>query len=239
MIRIPWLAADSLEFPPSERALADPNGLLAAGGDLSPARLLAAYRQGIFPWYEEGQPILWWSPQPRVVLVPGDIHVSRSLRKVIRRGAMQVTADRCFNRVLSACAGPRGDSTGTWITPEMAEAYTTLHDLGYAHSIEIWRDEELVGGLYGVAIGRAFFGESMFSHASNASKLALVYLGKQLAEWDYGFIDCQVETDHLCSMGATSVSRPIFQDLLVNYTGAERDEFYAPKRWDTVELKHS
>lgn len=236
-MRLPWLAPDSLEFPAPEQALDDPNGLLAAGGDLSPARLLSAYRQGIFPWYEEGQPILWWSPHPRIVLIPEQIHVSRSLRKVMRRGDMQVTADRCFDRVLHACAGPRGDSTGTWITPEMAEAYSTLHKLGYAHSIETWRDGELVGGLYGVAIGRAFFGESMFSLASNASKLALVYLAGQLAEWDYGVIDCQVETGHLCSMGATSVPRAVFRDLLVDYTEAESDELYAPKRWDTVELK--
>lgn len=237
MIRIPWLAPDSLEFPPPDQALADPNGLLAAGGDLSPARLLAAYRQGIFPWYEEGQPILWWSPQPRVILVPKDIHVSRSLRKVMRRDELQVTADRCFAEVVKACAGPRGGVSGTWITPEMAEAYTTLHQLGYAHSVETWRDGELVGGLYGVAIGRAFFGESMFSHASNASKLALVHLAGQLAEWGYGLIDCQVETGHLCSMGATSVSRAVFQNVLLNYTKSERDDFYAPKRWKTVKAK--
>lgn len=231
MIRLPWLAPDSLEFPPPEQALTDPNGLLAAGGDLSPARLLAAYRQGIFPWYEEGQPILWWSPQPRIILVPQNVHIARSLRKVLRHGEMTVTADRCFDQVVTACAGPRRDTDGTWITAEMAEAYETLHQLGYAHSIEVWKSGELVGGLYGIAIGRAFFGESMFSHVSNASKVALVHLARQLGEWGYGLIDCQVETDHLVSMGATSVSRAVFRRLLLDYTGADRDDFYAPQRW--------
>jgi leucyl/phenylalanyl-tRNA---protein transferase len=225
------LTADDLEFPPLERALADPNGLLAAGGDLSPARLLTAYRRGIFPWYEAGQPILWWSPQPRAILLPQDIHTSRSLRKLLRRGGMRVTADRCFDRVVTACAGPRRGSVGTWITPEMAEAYGTLHQLGYAHSVETWCAGELVGGMYGVALGRAFFGESMFSCVSNASKVALVHLAGQLAEWGYGFIDCQMETPHLRSMGATSVTRPVFQQLLVHYTSSERDDSYAPRRW--------
>lgn len=232
MIRLPWLAPDDLEFPPPEQALDEPNGLLAAGGDLSPARLLAAYRQGIFPWYEEGQPILWWAPDPRIILIPEDIHVSRSLRKILRRDEFEVSADRCFDQVMQACAGPRRDSDGTWITPEMAEAYNTLHQLGYAHSIEVWKNGRLVGGLYGVAIGRAFFGESMFSRASNASKVALVYLARQLSEWKFGLIDCQVETEHLRSMGATDVNRAVFQGLLLNYTAFEYDPFYAPRRWN-------
>jgi leucyl/phenylalanyl-tRNA--protein transferase len=231
MIRLPWLAPDDLGFPPPEQALEDPNGLLAAGGDLSPPRLLAAYRQGIFPWYEEGQPILWWSPDPRTILVPDQVHVSRSLRKVLRRGEFMVTADRCFEDVILACAGPRRDSFGTWITDEMAEAYCTLHNLGYAHSIEVWQGEVLVGGIYGVAIGRAFFGESMFSHVSNASKVALVHLAEQLARWNYGLIDCQVETAHLCSMGAKSVSRAVFQQRLLHYTGVQSDEIYRPRAW--------
>lgn len=231
MIRLPWLAPDDVEFPPPEQALEDPNGLLAAGGDLSPPRLLAAYRQGIFPWYEEGQPILWWSPEPRTILLPGQIHISRSLRKVLRRREFTVTADRCFEQVILACAGPRRDNFGTWITDEMAAAYCTLHQLGYAHSIEAWQDGVLMGGIYGVAIGRAFFGESMFSRASNASKVALVHLSGQLAEWDYGLIDCQVETAHLRSMGAKSVSRSVFQTLLLNYTGTQGDETQRPRRW--------
>ncbi|MEX1032573.1 MAG: leucyl/phenylalanyl-tRNA--protein transferase [Cellvibrionaceae bacterium] len=231
MIRLPWLAADNLEFPPTEQALSEPNGLLAAGGDLSAGRLLVAYRQGIFPWYEAGQPILWWSPEPRSVLVPRDIHISRSLRKVLRRGEMSVSADRCFERVIAACAGPRRYTNGTWITSEMAEAYRALHRLGYAHSIETWQGGNLVGGVYGVAIGRAFFGESMFSKVSNASKVALVHLANQLAEWGYGLIDCQVETEHLRSMGATTITRAAFQRLLLNYTRAEREDDYAPRQW--------
>lgn len=209
----------------------DPNGLLAAGGDLSPPRLLAAYGQGIFPWYEEGQPILWWSPDPRTILLPRDVHVSRSLRKVLRRGDFTASADCAFDQVVRACAGPRRDALGTWITDEMFEAYCDLHRLGYAHSVEVWRDDVLVGGIYGVAIGRAFFGESMFSHVSNASKVALVHLAGQLARWDYGLIDCQVETAHLLSMGATNISRAAFQALLVNYTARENDEIYSPRRW--------
>ncbi|MCW8193942.1 leucyl/phenylalanyl-tRNA--protein transferase [Proteobacteria bacterium 005FR1] len=231
MIRLPWLLPDDLEFPPPDQALDDPNGLLAAGGDLSPPRLLAAYRQGIFPWYEDGQPILWWSPDPRTILLPRDVHISRSLRKVLRRGEFMVTADQAFEQVILACAGPRDYAAGTWITDEMAEAYCTLHRLGYAHSIETWRDDVLVGGMYGVAIGRAFFGESMFSHVSNASKVALVHLAGQLAQWDYGLIDCQVETGHLLSMGAINISRAAFQGLLLNYTAAEDEENYSPRRW--------
>ncbi|MGQ9424546.1 leucyl/phenylalanyl-tRNA--protein transferase [Gilvimarinus sp. F26214L] len=231
MIHLPWLAADSLEFPPPEQALPEPNGLLAAGGDLSPARLLEAYRQGIFPWYEEGQPILWWTPEPRTILRPGAVHISRSLRKVLRRREFTVTADECFAQVIAACAEPRDGVSGTWITPEMNQAYKDLHRLGHAHSIEVWRNGELVGGLYGVSIGQAFFGESMFSRCSNASKIALVHLAHQLEQWNFGVIDCQIESEHLLSMGAENVPRTVFQGLLRNYTGADSPAFPAPRSW--------
>lgn len=210
----------------------EPNGLLAAGGDLSPPRLLAAYRLGIFPWYEEGQPILWWSPHPRTVLFPADIHVSRSLHKTLRRQELRVTLDQCFEKVIRACAGPRRDAHGTWITEEMIEAYCQLHRLGYAHSVEVWQQGRLSGGLYGVALGRAFFGESMFSLVSNASKVALVHLAGQLREWDFGFIDCQVESPHLLSMGATSITRHEFQNLLRIYAGVECAPLHEPQHWE-------
>jgi leucyl/phenylalanyl-tRNA--protein transferase len=197
-------------FPPVETALADPNGLLAMGGDLSVARLLDAYRHGIFPWFNPGEPILWWSPDPRMVLVPGEIRVSRSLAKRIRNGGFEVRADTAFAEVMRACAAPREDAFGTWISPEMIAAYTRLFDAGYAHSVETWRKGRLVGGLYGVAIGRMFYGESMFSREPDASKVALVGLAQQLQRWDFGLIDCQMETPHLASMGARTLPRKAF-----------------------------
>jgi len=180
-------------FPPAEAALREPNGLLAVGGDLSPRRLLRAYRSGAFPWYGEGQPILWWSPDPRAVLLPERVRVSRSLRRTLRRGLFRVTVDRAFDAVIEACATvPRPGQDGTWITPEMAAAYRRLHRLGHAHSVEAWtRDGELAGGLYGVAIGRVFFGESMFSRRSDASKVALVTLCRALEAWGYGLVDAR------------------------------------------------
>ena len=197
-------------FPPVETALREPNGLLAMGGDLSVARLLDAYRHGIFPWFNPGESILWWSPDPRMVLVPDAIHVSRSLAKRIRNGGFELRVDTAFAEVVRACAAPREDALGTWISPAMVAAYTRLFDAGYSHSVEVWRDNKLVGGLYGVAIGRMFYGESMFSREPDASKVALVRLAQQLQRWQFGLIDCQMETSHLARMGARTMPRAAF-----------------------------
>jgi leucyl/phenylalanyl-tRNA--protein transferase len=206
---IPYLDAED-PFPPVDDAMREPNGLLAAGADLSPARLLDAYRRGIFPWFGDEDPLLWWSPDPRMVLFVDELHVSRSLRKTIRSGRFVVTADRAFSAVMSGCAEPRADAEGTWITTEMRAAYARLAALGYAHSIETWQDEQLVGGLYGVAIGRMFFGESMFARVSDASKVAFVTLVRQLQGWQFRMIDCQMPTAHLASLGAREVPRHDF-----------------------------
>jgi leucyl/phenylalanyl-tRNA--protein transferase len=206
---IPWLARNA-SFPPIEDALADPNGLLAAGGDLSAKRLVAAYSQGIFPWFSEGQPILWWSPDPRMVLFVDELKVSRSLGKAVRRGTFELRTDTAFAQVMAACAAPRPDQHGTWIGPAMREAYGRLHRLGYAHSVESWQDGELVGGLYGIMIGRAFFGESMFARATDASKVALVRLVAILRTLGVPLIDCQQETGHLASLGARPIPRAEF-----------------------------
>lgn len=215
-IRLHWLDPRDPQqpFPPAHLAMRDPNGLLAIGGDLSVARLIRAYSQGIFPWYNPDEPILWWSPDPRAVLVPTDLHVSSSLRKSIRRANYAVTLDTAFGDVLTQCSGPRSRSRGTWLGSEMREAYAQLHARGYAHSVEVWRAGELIGGLYGVALGRVFFGESMFSRQDDASKLALYWLCQQLIAWDFGLIDCQVGSAHLKSLGATDVSRERFSNLL-------------------------
>ena len=197
-------------FPAVETALTDPNGLLAMGGDLSVERLLDAYRHGIFPWFNPGEPILWWSPDPRMVLVPGEVRVTRSLAKRIRNAGFEVRVDTAFADVMRACAAPRGAASGTWISPAMVAAYRRLFDAGYAHSVETWHDGRLVGGLYGVAIGRMFYGESMFSRESDASKLALVRLAHQLRRWEFGLIDCQMETPHLASLGARTLPRTVF-----------------------------
>lgn len=210
-------------FPPTSKAQDDPNGLLAVGGDLSPERLLAAYRAGVFPWYEEPQPILWWTPDPRSVLLPGTLHVSRSLRRSLRRRHLTITCDRNFPGVIAACAGQRGDGHGTWIGSSMRRAYEALHRRGYAHSVEVWRERELVGGLYGVAVGGAFFGESMFSRLPDASKTALVALDRRLSECGFDLIDCQVESDHLNSLGARLLSRLDFESLLAQTTEKEPD----------------
>lgn len=206
---IPFLSPTD-PFPPVEFALREPNGLLAAGGDLSPDRLITAYKEGIFPWFGEDDPILWWSPDPRMVLYVSDLHVSRSLGKVLRSGRFQVTFDRAFGEVVRTCAEARRDHEGTWITSDMEEAYLRLAELGYAHSVEAWRDGELAGGLYGVAVGRMFFGESMFTKVSDASKVALVRLARQLAAWGAPMIDCQMSTRHLASMGARDIPRVDF-----------------------------
>lgn len=195
----------------------EPNGLLAVGGDLAPARILAAYREGIFPWYNPGDPILWWSPNPRTVIFPAQLHVSRSLKKLLRQGRYQVTLDQGFSAVIHACA-ERTDSSGTWISTEIIEAYSQLHLKGVAHSVEVWRDNELVGGLYGLALGKVFFGESMFSRADNASKVGFVHLVQQLKKWGFPLIDCQVANDHLFTLGATEVSRESFQRMLLDFT---------------------
>jgi leucyl/phenylalanyl-tRNA--protein transferase len=206
---IPWLEADD-DFPALARALRRPNGLLAAGGDLSAERLLRAYRHGIFPWYGEGEPILWWSPDPRMVLFPGELRISRSLRKVLRKGTFAVSADTAFEAVIEGCSGPRAGQPGTWITADMKQAYCRLHRLGVAHSVETWQHGRLAGGLYGVALGHAFFGESMFSRATDASKIALVRLVRQLHAWGFGMIDCQMRTELLASFGAREIPRSEF-----------------------------
>jgi leucyl/phenylalanyl-tRNA--protein transferase len=205
-----------IRFPPVE--LASPEGLLAIGGDLAAARLLEAYRHGIFPWYSEGQPIMWWSPDPRALLYPEKIKISRSLLKLIRQKKFSVSFDRAFADVVQACSEPREQQTeeGTWITSAMMQAYLKLHEMGYAHSVEVWHENKLVGGLYGISLGHAFFGESMFSHMSNTSKIALATLAKQLKKWQFHFIDCQLPSDHLSSLGVISVSRDQFLKQLTS-----------------------
>lgn len=203
------LDEDSLEFPPP--ALAEPNGLLAVGGDLRPERLLRAYQMGIFPWYSKDDPLLWWSPNPRLVLFPDHLHISRRLRRTINSPTFSVTMDSAFNKVIQQCASVHEANHGaTWITEEMLAAYCRLHEMGWGHSVEIWQDEELVGGLYGLAIGSCFFGESMFSKASNASKVALAHLAEHLKNCGFAMIDCQVTTPHLQGLGAVEISRRIF-----------------------------
>jgi len=229
---IPWLeTADP--FPPVSRALEHPNGLLCAGGDLSVARLLEAYRLGIFPWYSGSEPILWWSPDPRMVLITDELKVSRSLAKSIRNKGYEVRFDSAFHEVLAGCAAPRAgpedDTAGTWLGPAMRAAYTALHDAGHAHSVETWRDGELVGGLYGVALGRMFYGESMFSRAVDASKVALVALVERLRARGFPLIDCQVRTPLLAALGAREIPR---RDFLQQMT---RLVHYAEpaQRWDS------
>jgi leucyl/phenylalanyl-tRNA--protein transferase len=209
-----------ISFPPVTQALRSPNGLLAAGGDLSAARLMEAYRHGIFPWFSEGEPILWWSPDPRMVLFPGEFKLSHSLRKTLRKGNHEVRMDTAFEHVMRACAAPREGAHGTWIHEEMIDAYCELHRMGYAHSIETWMGGQLAGGLYGIALGRMFYGESMFSLRTDASKIALAHLAAQLKRWDFGMIDCQMNTPHLASLGAREIPRKEFiarLQELINY----------------------
>ncbi|PHS71679.1 MAG: leucyl/phenylalanyl-tRNA--protein transferase [Cycloclasticus sp.] len=215
---LPWLNADddTEDFPDLDNALTDPNGLLAAGGSLSPERLLKAYRAGIFPWFEDDQPILWWSPDPRMVLRPAEIHLSKSLQKVLKKAEFNCTYDRDFSAVIQACA-QRSDEEGTWITGSMKKAYQALHAIGYAHSIEVWKNNQLVGGLYGVAIGQFYFGESMFSRCSNASKVGFAFLMENLQEWQYQYVDCQLQSNHLETLGAYEISRNDFSTLLDKY----------------------
>ena len=216
---VPWLGVND-PFPPVDAALREPNGLLAAGADLSVERLLDAYAHGIFPWFGEGDPLLWWHPDPRMVLWFEELHVSRSLRRTLRAQRFRVTLDAAFAAVVAGCAEPQPDRPDTWITAEMAEAYGTLAARGHAHSVEVWDGAMLAGGLYGVALGRMFFGESMFARATDASKIALAHLVKQLERWGFGMIDCQMRTAHLASFGARDIARTQFMRKLaelVNY----------------------
>jgi leucyl/phenylalanyl-tRNA--protein transferase len=204
-------------FPPLYLALREPDGLLAVGGCLSTDRLLNAYRRGIFPWYNPDEPILWWSPDPRLVLFPDNLIVSRSLGKTLRKNIFTVSFDKAFEQVIAACAEPRKDSAGTWITTDINQAYIELHQQGFAHSVEVWFNDELVGGLYGVALGQVFFGESMFHTKTDASKVAFVSLVEHLKSWHYQLIDCQVHTRHLESLGAEEINRRAFVKLLKQY----------------------
>jgi leucyl/phenylalanyl-tRNA--protein transferase len=204
-------------FPPLEKAEAFPNGLLAIGGDLSPQRLLHAYQRGIFPWFSENEMIQWWSPDPRMVLYPDEFHTSRSLKKNIRKNNFEYSVDQAFEDVIQACSEPRNSQQGTWITKEMKQAYTELHKTGKAHSLEIWKENQLVGGLYGIAIGQVFFGESMFSRVSDASKAAFLALTRSLGESGFQLIDCQVYSEHLETLGAREIDRRIFEKKLQQY----------------------
>lgn len=217
MARLPAYLEPGAPFPPTHQALEQPNGLLCVGGDLTPETLLRAYARGIFPWYDDGQPILWWTPDPRAVLFPDELHVSRSLRRTLRRDAFHLSADTCFEAVVRACAAPRPDQQGTWIDAAMLAAYTELHRRGHAHAIEVWNNEgDLVGGLYGVAMGGAFFGESMFSRATDASKVALVALVWLMQQYGGELIDCQLENPHLNRLGARLIPRVDFEQRLAH-----------------------
>jgi leucyl/phenylalanyl-tRNA--protein transferase len=221
---IVWLSErDSPDaFPPVDRALREPDGLLAAGGDLSPARLIAAYQRGIFPWYSQGQPILWWCPDPRAVLFPGSFNTSRSLMKTVRNKGFETRLDTAFVEVVRKCGSAEVRPGGTWLSPEMQSAYESMHDIGYAHSVETWYQGSLVGGLYGVAIGRVFFGESMFSLERDASKVALHRLCQELTSRGFHMIDCQMATPHLLSLGAQLIPRTQFIQQLTEH--AARDD---------------
>lgn len=225
-----WLDDNDDQFPNVELALTDPDGLLAVGGELSTARLLNAYRHGIFPWYEEDQPILWWSPNPRCVLYPEKIHVSRSLKKTLRKMQFKVTFDTAFNDVIFHCANLRIDQDGTWITPDILTAFQQLHELGIAHSVEVWElannKLQLVGGLYGIAMGKVFFGESMFSRRTDASKIALYHLCQQLQAWGFNLIDCQVDSEHLQSLGTKTLPRTKFIAHLEQSINDPRDSHW-------------
>lgn len=225
---IPWLTGNA-PFPDPADALVEPNGLLCAGADLTPERLLDAYRLGIFPWFSEDQPILWWSPDPRMVLFPAEFRISRTLRRTLRRGDYEIRLDGAFPEVIRACATtPRSGQRGTWITGNMRRAYLRLHELGWAHSVETWVKGELVGGLYGLAIGRMFYGESMFARQTDASKIAAAHLARFLEEQGFGMIDCQMRTEHLASLGAREIPRAEFATRLARLTASA-----APARWPT------
>jgi leucyl/phenylalanyl-tRNA---protein transferase len=215
----------AIDFPPVDHALRDPDGLLAIGGDLSAERLLNAYKKGIFPWFNEGQPVMWWSPDPRCVLLPDEIKVSRSLNKRLKQDKFKITYNTVFIEVLNACASARNGVSDTWITNDIKQAYLNLHKLGYAHSVECWFNEKLVGGLYGLAMGKVFFGESMFSRESDASKVALIHLAQQLDKKDFRLIDCQVHSQHLQTLGAKPMQRELFIQVLDNYCSDDKTSF--------------
>lgn len=219
---IAWLDSDDA-FPPVSDALVDPNGLLCAGLELTAGRVLDAYRQGIFPWYSEGQPVLWWSPDPRMVMRPEDFRLHRSLRKTLRNAAYEVRVDTSFGQVVRACAEPRPEQDGTWISEAIIAAYTELHASGVAHSVETWIDGELMGGLYGIALGRVFFGESMFMRRTDASKIAFAHLVAQLRRWRFGLVDCQQQTEHLTSLGAAPIARADFLQRLQRLVNSPAD----------------
>ena len=226
------------DFPDTSTALTEPNGLLAAGGDLSPRRLICAYSRGIFPWFDKGQPILWWTPNPRMVLLPRQFRVSRSFRKRLRLITCQVTVNKAFDEVVAACAAPRKDDSGTWILPEMHSAYAALHTLGVAHSVEVWLQGKLVGGLYGLAMGRVFFGESMFSRISDASKIAFAALAAQLNAGLLDLVDCQVHNSHLARLGALEISRQDFENLLFNAIKSDTDWLNTVRRHEPAVWPH-
>lgn len=243
-MKLPWLDPSVIVFPDTSQALNEPNGLLAAGGELSADWLLSAYQKGIFPWFNEGDPILWWTPSPRMVIYPHQFHLSRSLRKTLKKGGFTVTLNTCFADVIAACAAPRDVSDEelssnlpqepeTWITPVMADAYIDLHSRGLAHSVEVWQDESLVGGLYGLALGEVFFGESMFSRMTNGSKIAMAHLVECLKAWQYKLIDCQVYNDHLNSLGAIEIDRHTFEQIIHRHTA---DKPVNPEDWSSREL---
>lgn len=242
-MKLPWLDPSAPNFPNTSQALDEPNGLLAAGGQLSADWLLNAYQKGIFPWFNEGDPILWWTPSPRMVIYPHQFHLSRSLRKTLKKADFTVTLNTSFTDVITACAAPRELSSEdlsiepslgssqepeTWITPIMADAYIDLHSRGIAHSVEVWQDKNLVGGLYGLALGEVFFGESMFSQMTNGSKIAMAHLVEYLKAWQYKLIDCQVYNDHLNSLGAIEIDRHTFEQIIHQHTA---DKAANPKDW--------
>ena len=233
-MKLPWLDPLVIEFPDTVNALTEPNGLLAAGGALSTEWLLKAYQQGIFPWFNEGDPILWWTPSPRMVIYPYQFHISRSLRKTLRKGGFRVTINNDFRAVINACANAKRDevsdeASATWITTAMATSYLDLHSAGHAQSIEVWQDNVLCGGLYGIAIGRVFFGESMFSQMTNGSKIAIAHLVEYLKKWQYKLIDCQVHNNHLSSLGAIEIDRLSFEQLIQKYALEANTTFSLPE----------
>jgi leucyl/phenylalanyl-tRNA--protein transferase len=237
-LQIPMLeCADIAAFPPTIEALTNPNGLLAWGGDLRPERLLAAYKLGIFPWYSEGEPILWWSPAPRCVVFPADIHLSRRTRRRYNSSKLRISADAAFDEVVESCAQTRSGQPGTWITQDIKHSFSQLHEMGYAHSVEVWSNDVLTGGIYGLAIGNVFFGESMFSRETDASKVALIALCRQLVAWNFELVDCQVANPHLLSLGAVEIERSRFEALLTQVPdntpalGSWNDAFNVDQHW--------
>ena len=228
MIQLPWLdPTDSIHFPNTSEALDFPNGLLAIGGKLSPEWLLKAYALGVFPWFNEDEPILWWSPSPRSIIYIDQLHISRRLQKTLRKKIYQITFDTEFAQVINACSKPRlqQEEAETWISRDIIDVYTQLHQQSYAHSVEVWENETLVGGVYGIALGKMFFGESMFSFRPNTSKIALFYLVEQLKKWHYVAIDCQVHSNHLETLGATRIQRAQFEYLIKQHVTGVRDHW--------------